>query len=619
MKHIKRHRPWCRRAVWCSAVVWTWLVLGSPFWFGPVVYAEYGQTRHVLVLYSGPLDFPATRQAEKGIREVFVSRTRFNIQLFSEYLDLSRFRDEGQRTAQVDLLRQRYAQDGIDLIISVDLPAAEFLLQFADQVFGETPIVMCSIPRSQSDRFTADALKSRAVVVFEPSIAEELVATALTLRPASRHAVLIAGDYDNDRIRVAQLRKVLSLRGKQLELIDLSGLAVEHLVERLRRLPTDAVIFFSTFFVDATGRSFVPRDVLRLVADNADIPVFGPYESYMGAGIVGGRLISLMRQGQRAAELGSRILNGADPTDISFDDGRDTCVTTFDWRQLQRWQIDHRNLPAEANLLYREPTLWDLYKYYFLGTFLLVALQSVLIVALMVNLRQRKKAEMALRDSQQDLEVLAGRLISSQEEELRRLSREFHDDIAQRLAAVSIAAGTLEKQSGKLAPQVSQKIEHIKDELICLSEDVHSISRELHPAILKDLGLERAVRSLCMTVSDRENLNIEFHPHAVPETVPKEAALCVYRIVQESLRNIAKHARAHNVEVSLRHCDAALCLEVTDDGVGFAPKSVRHTPGIGLASMRERVQFAKGEFTIRSEPGKGTSVAVAVPIEGSAS
>jgi signal transduction histidine kinase len=122
-----------------------------------------------------------------------------------------------------------------------------------------------------------------------------------------------------------------------------------------------------------------------------------------------------------------------------------------------------------------------------------------------------------------------------------------------------------------------------------------------------------------MTISDRENLNIEFHPNAAPETVPKEAALCVYRIAQESLRNIAKHAHAHNVEVSLRQCGASLCLEVIDDGVGFAPKSVRHTPGIGLASMRERVQFAKGEFTIRSEPGTGTTVAVAVPIEGSAS
>lgn len=576
---------------------------------------DAARMKKVVVLYSGPLDFPATEMSERGIREVLLTSTAFQVQIFSEYLDLSRFRDAKQREALAELLHHRYAEGVTDVIISVDVPAASFLLEYAESVFPGVPIIMCSVPEILAERLAASPLRKRASAVFEPTGATQLVQSVLSLKPGTKRVALIWGAFENDAVRAVGLRRTIETFGDGLHLIALDGLSLEDLIQRVKSLPANTVIFFSTFFVDGTGRSFVPRDVLEIISKAADAPLFGLYESYLGHGIVGGRLISLSLQGKRAAEMAVSVLSGRSPADIPFDDGMDTCVSVYDWRQLKRWGISEGKLPFGSTVKYREPSIWDLYRSYILGVVSLIALESMLIIALVINLRKRKRAEIALRDSRQDLRTLAGRLISSQEEELSRLSREFHDDIAQRLAAVAIESGTLELRSQNIDNAVLTKIGYIKDQLIGLSEDVSVISRQIHPAILKDLGLVRAINSQCVRFSDREGIDVDFDAKDIPETVPKDTALCIYRIIQESLRNIAKHARAKHVEISLECRQDGLLLCIRDDGIGFVPQNVRHTPGIGLASMRERVEYVSGRFGIRSAPGMGTVIEVSVPME----
>ena len=550
-------------------------------------------TKQIVVLYSGPLDFPATEQTEKAIREVFFANTAFHTQIFSEYLNLSRFRDPGQRRAHADLLRQRYRHGGIDVVISVDVPAVLFLLEHGESIFPGLPVVVCSIPESLSERIDASPLGGRTTRVFEPSNSRDIVLTALSLRPGTNSVVLISGAYENDRVRSVGLRRAIeSLSEKRIQLIDLSGLPLGELIRRSRDLPRDSVIFFATFFVDGAGRSFVPRDVVRMIADTASVPVFGLYETYLGYGIVGGKLVSLAQQGKRAAEAAVAILRGKASQPAGVKEGNDSYVVAYDWKQLKRWGINEADLPAGGKVINREATAWDLYKSYILGGISLIVLESMLILALVINLQRRKRAEVALLNSRQDLKLLAGRLISSQEEELSRLSREFHDDIAQRLAAAAIESGTLEIQSRNLEPFVLGKIGRIKEQLIGLSEDVHAISRQIHPSILKDLGLVRAIDSQCVRFSDRENIPASFHAHDIPESIPKEAALCLYRIVQESLRNIAKHSGARNVEVSLRHENGNILLKVGDDGVGFAPQCARLT-------TRDRAREHEGKGPVR--------------------
>jgi signal transduction histidine kinase len=218
------------------------------------------------------------------------------------------------------------------------------------------------------------------------------------------------------------------------------------------------------------------------------------------------------------------------------------------------------------------------------------------------RMNERKQAEEAVRK-------LAGQLLTAQEEERRRIAREMHDDLTQRIAVLAIEAGKLE-QAVDSTDVLSCKLGEIKDQLIELSQDVHSLSRQLHPSILDDLGLVEALRSECARFSQREEISVRYTPQDIPPGIPKDVALCLYRIAQEGLRNIAKHSAAKEARVSLAATDDSILLSIEDSGVGFDSSQSQGKSGLGLVSMKERARLIGGEFSVRSEPGNGTLVEV---------
>jgi signal transduction histidine kinase len=229
------------------------------------------------------------------------------------------------------------------------------------------------------------------------------------------------------------------------------------------------------------------------------------------------------------------------------------------------------------------------------------------------NALAHARADERLCASREEARQLAGRLLTAQEDERRRLAREMHDDVTQRLAATAIAAGKFEDQFPAGDPS-RKAMSSLKDQLIALSDDVHRISRQLHPAILDDLGLEDTLRSECDRFAEREGVVTHFHCGDLPDRLPKDIALCLYRIAQEALRNAAKHAQTDRVELVLNADAEFLDLEVRDFGRGFFPETVRRQPGLGLASMEERTRLIGGELTISSVPSQGTSIAVRIPL-----
>jgi PAS domain S-box-containing protein len=233
------------------------------------------------------------------------------------------------------------------------------------------------------------------------------------------------------------------------------------------------------------------------------------------------------------------------------------------------------------------------------------------------DITKRKEVEKALQESQEDLQRLAGKLISTQEAERRLLAREMHDDISQRLAILAIDAGKLERLCEDSANPIVETLQDMKNRLVDLSSDIHAISRQLHPSILDDLGLFDAVKAECQGFRRREGITVKYEPKAIPYQLPKDAALTLFRIVQEGLRNVAKHAQTQDANVSLFGMDDSIYLSISDDGVGFDYSEARKKPGLGLASMEERVRLIQGEISIKSEPGKGTVIEVRAPLTGS--
>lgn len=229
---------------------------------------------------------------------------------------------------------------------------------------------------------------------------------------------------------------------------------------------------------------------------------------------------------------------------------------------------------------------------------------------------ERKQNETALLRYQQELQALTARLIEAQEADSKYLARELHDVFSQRLAALGMEMGALAQRIEGSTGQLSKHLLEFTGQLGALAKDIHRISRQLHPGILDDLGLAAALRSECLTFSEQYGIRAAFDSgKALPE-VPDDVSLCLYRIAQECLRNVGKHAAAAQVRVNLSGSQDEIALEIADSGHGFDAAEIKRNGGLGLVSMEERARLVNGTLSIRSQPGKGTSVKVCVPVHG---
>lgn len=222
-----------------------------------------------------------------------------------------------------------------------------------------------------------------------------------------------------------------------------------------------------------------------------------------------------------------------------------------------------------------------------------------------VDITERRRAEEEARD-------LSRRLISAQEVERARLARELHDDITQRLARLAIDIASCEHGTSGVVPEETARL--VREGLVRLSDDVHALSYRLHPSVLEDLGLAAALKAETERFTRQEGLPVGLRLREIPDDIPHDVALCLFRVAQEALRNAARHARAGRVEVEVRPLDGGLQLAVCDNGCGFHPSLERDRPSLGLASMRERVGLLGGEVEIDSAPGSGTTVLAWVPL-----
>ncbi len=234
--------------------------------------------------------------------------------------------------------------------------------------------------------------------------------------------------------------------------------------------------------------------------------------------------------------------------------------------------------------------------------------QVVCTYGVLRDVTESKRAENDMRD-------LSRRLIRAQEDERALLARELHDDVTQRLAVLAIEAGRAEL-AAPAGGAVAESMQVVRGELMRLSEDVHSLAYQLHPSVLQELGLSEALRAECDRWLRQAGLDLAVNFDPLPAEVGKDAALCLFRVAQEALSNVARHAGARSASVTLRQMDGGLLLAVRDDGVGFDPEHQRKRMQLGLVSMRERMRLVNGTLDIESTPGQGTTIVAWVPAHG---
>jgi len=305
--------------------------------------------------------------------------------------------------------------------------------------------------------------------------------------------------------------------------------------------------------------------------------------------------------------------------------GRDVPVFAFpdeilQWLRLREFQTHH--FPASSS-----PVVDSSKSLHERNVKLRAELRSLMVVSKQ-RMAELRKVKEALHVSTKATKWLSGtslqprvekgladigrRVIEAQERERSRIGRELHDNINQRLALALIALdGTLKNQ--QLQPEVRMQLEEVRTAVSEVSTEIQGLSHDLHSTRLELLGLVAAMRGLCRELSERLKIEIKFNSQDVPETVPKEVSVCLFRVLQECLHNSLKHSGTRNIFVSLRATAKDIHLIVRDFGVGFDVRTAERGTGLGLTSIRERVRLEHGTVVMKSKARAGTTIHACLP------
>jgi signal transduction histidine kinase len=226
---------------------------------------------------------------------------------------------------------------------------------------------------------------------------------------------------------------------------------------------------------------------------------------------------------------------------------------------------------------------------------------------MVADITARKLAEEALSS-------VSRRLIEAQEQERSRIARELHDDLGQRMALLQIGLEQFDQDTAKLSSQARHQLRGLAEAAEEVSSNIHNLSHQLHPSKLDTLGLVASLDGLSRELSNQHTLAVRFVHHDIPGQIPKDVTLCLFRIVQEALRNVVKHSGAADARVDLSGHDGRIDLCIADSGAGFSPESANGVAGLGLISIRERLRLVGGQLSIESSPLHGTRIRVRVPL-----
>lgn len=561
------------------------------------------EIRRILILNEVGTSYPAIPIINDGIQSG-LNDSPYQLEFYSEYMDAALFPDPADQQEFRDFYLHKYRNRKPDVIITVGPAPLKFMQEVHQRAFAGVPIVFC-LPNSGS--LGAPPLDPDFTGVENDMAPAKTLEIALRLQPGTEHVVVVNGGISNyDRQQLASVKQQLNAFSDHLDITYMTELAMPDLLERLRHLPSHSLVLLTSVSLDATGTRFTSRDSGPMIAAAANAPVFSLFDVYLNHGEVGGYLSSLSEQGKLAGAMALRLLSGAKSKDIPRVNGVNAYM--FDWRALKRWGLRESDLPPGSTLLFREDSAWERTKRIWIGGLLIILFLSALAAYLQFSRKQLRQA----RDAQLQL---SGLLINAQEMERSRLASELHDDFSQRLALLALELEIASEALPDSLGATKQKLHELLNSASELGADLHTVSHRLHPSTLESVGLVPGLRTLCKEFTSRQGIEIVFSSENIPRAVPPNVALCLFRVTQEGLQNLRKYSGASQGQVNLRKAGDRLFLSVSDNGRGFDAKEMRDRVGLGIRSMGERARLVGGRFAIHSEPGKGTTIDVCIPLQ----
>ncbi|MBR0819887.1 PAS domain-containing protein [Bradyrhizobium liaoningense] len=353
--------------------------------------------RHILILSAYNYTFPAATQVIDGIENRLREKSGRRLEIDAEFLDLVRVEDPQHEVRTATFIREKYAARPPDIVVVVGGTALQFMMKYRDIVAPQVPVVFAGVSQATYSGLRPPANVTGVLIGLD---LENTLHLAELLQPAARRLFVIASNITlEDRRWQETARRAIEQHDRKFETTYLFGLPYDVLVGEVSRIPSDAIVILLAFFGDGTNRTLTGREVARELARASPAPLYGPYNTYLDTGVVGGFFETFESHGAAAADLILAIGAGEDPAALQ-PKINPTQAFYVDSKAMARWGLKQSNLPPGTNVWFKQPSLWEEHHYLISAVALVIALQTIIVAALLVQRRRRRQAESSLEESE---------------------------------------------------------------------------------------------------------------------------------------------------------------------------------------------------------------------------
>ncbi len=548
-------------------------------------------------------------------------------ELFTEFLNATRFPDEARQDAMAEALRVRYQKSPPQVLVAGGADALNFFLKRRDSLFPGTPLIFGGVGlREKPAHWIAPDI---AGVPMSVEIAPTLD-LALRLRPKTREIVVVTGSAAFDRSWNARARTDFKPFESRVKVTYWNDLPFAELTRRISTLAPQTVVFYLTYFMEPDGTPLRSSAyALELLAAKSSAPIFGPYDTYIGKGIVGGMMTDFAGEGEAVARLVQRVLAGESPQEIGIQPARPG-VFQFDARQLKRWAISEQKLPAGSLIQFPMPTLWQEHPKAIIATIAVTLMQSGLIAGLLIHRARYFRSQAALAESGRKLTHLSR--ISLLGELAGTLAHELNQPLTAILS--NSQTGRHDIQIGKSdLPELSEILDDISADAKRAGNIIHGMKamlkkdsqvavtaldpNEIVTQVLALLHSEIIFRKLAVVLQLDESL-----PPVMAGKVELQQVLI--NLIINALDAVSPEADQAVLTIATRHADGLVTISVQDSGPGIPPEiyarlfdrffsTKQEGLGLGLAISRSIMINFGGTLLAENNPAGGAIFRMSLP------